>query len=89
MLENLSTGFWNIINITTGTIDWIIFFLVINLVGNRKISNKKYIFRVMIILIFMGYINVAKVFPNIKIILCIVIGTLFYMNYMKVKYIKK
>lgn len=78
MLGNLNIEFWDIINISTGTIDWIIFFSVIQLVGKRKISDVKYIFRMMIILIFMGIINAAKVFPNIKIILCIVIGTLFY-----------
>lgn len=26
MLTNLSIGFWNIINLVSGTIDWIIFF---------------------------------------------------------------
>lgn len=79
MLENFNIGFWNIINVATGTIDWIIFFSVIHIVGNRKISNTRYIFRIIIILIFMGYVNVTKVFPNIKIILCMVIGTAFYM----------
>lgn len=80
MLENLGIGFWNIINIITGTIDWIIFFLTIHLVGKKKISNNIYILRIVIILIFIGYINVSKVFPNIKIILCILIGTLFYIT---------
>ena len=78
MLGSLNIELWDIINIATGTIDWIIFFSVIQLVGKRKISGVKYIFRIMIIFIFMGFINAAKVFPNIKIILCIVIGTSFY-----------
>lgn len=80
MLENLNIEFWNIINIATVTVDWIIFFLVIHLVGNRKISNTIYPLRIITILIFMGYINVNKVNPNTKIILCIVIGTLFYIS---------
>lgn len=80
MLENLGTEFWNIINITSGTIDWIIFFLTIHLIGKRKISNSIYILRVIIILIFIGYINTSKIFPNIKIILCMVIGTSFYIT---------
>lgn len=78
MLGSLNIEIWDIINIAIGTIDWIIFFSVIQLVGKRKISGVKYIFRIIIIFIFMGFINAAKVFPNIKIILCIVIGTSFY-----------
>lgn len=80
MLTNLSIGFWNIINLVSGTIDWIIFFLVIHLVGKRKISNIRYIFTIIIIFIFMAYINVIKVFPNIKIFLCMVIGISFYIT---------
>ncbi|EGT2202973.1 sensor histidine kinase virs; sensor histidine kinase virs [Clostridioides difficile] len=80
MLTNLSIGFWNIINLVSGTIDWIIFFLVIHLVGKRKISNIRYIFTTIIIFIFMAYINVIKVFPNIKIFLCMVIGISFYIT---------
>ncbi|HBH0771729.1 TPA: ATP-binding protein, partial [Clostridioides difficile] len=80
MLTNLSIGFWNIINLVSGTIDWIIFFLVIHLVGKRKISNIRYIFTTIIIFIFMAYINVVKVFPNIKILLCMVIGISFYIT---------
>ncbi|MBY1258049.1 ATP-binding protein, partial [Clostridioides difficile] len=80
MLTNLSVGFWNIINLVSGTIDWIIFFLVIHLVGKRKISNIRYIFTTIIIIIFMAYINVVKVFPNIKILLCMVIGISFYIT---------
>ena len=80
MLGNLNIELWDIINIVTGTIDWIIFFSVIQIVGKRKIYGVKYIFRIMIIFIFMGFINAAKVFPNIKIILCIMIGTSFYIT---------
>ncbi|MDX5658282.1 ATP-binding protein, partial [Clostridioides difficile] len=80
MLTNLSVGFWNIINLVSGTIDWIIFFLVIHLVRKRKISNIRYIFTTIIIIIFMAYINVVKVFPNIKILLCMVIGISFYIT---------
>ncbi|MCP8657973.1 ATP-binding protein, partial [Clostridioides difficile] len=80
MLTNLSIGFWNIINLVSGTIDWIIFFLVIHLVGKRKISNIRYIFTTIIIFIFMAYINVVKVFPNIKILLCMAIGISFYIT---------
>ncbi|MEG1410981.1 MAG: GHKL domain-containing protein [Terrisporobacter sp.] len=78
MLGNLNIGIWEIINIATGTIDWIIFFSVIHLVGKRRISNTKYTMIGVTILLLMGYINVSKVFPNIKIIMCIVIGTSFY-----------
>ena len=85
MLGNLNIELWDIINIVTGTIDWIIFFSVIQIVGKRKIYGVKYIFRIMIIFIFMGFINAAKVFPNIKIILCIMIGTSFYITSYKDK----
>ena len=85
MLGNLNIELWDIINIVTGTIDWIIFFSVIQIVGKRKIDGVKYIFRIMIIFIFMGFINAAKVFPNIKIILCIMIGTSFYITSYKDK----
>lgn len=85
MLGSLNIELWDIINIATGTIDWIIFFSVIQLFGKRKIYGVKYIFRIMIIFIFMGFINAAKVFPNIKIILCIMIGTSFYITSYKDK----
>lgn len=85
MLGNLNIELWDIINIVTGTIYWIIFFSVIQIVGKRKIYGVKYIFRIMIIFIFMGFINAAKVFPNIKIILCIMIGTSFYITSYKDK----
>ncbi|MGL4914322.1 MAG: GHKL domain-containing protein [Romboutsia sp.] len=78
MLENLNIEFWDIINIATATIDWIIFFLAIDSVGNKKESNLKYILGIMVVLIFMALINTANVFPNIKIIICIIVGTLFY-----------
>ena len=37
MLGNLNIELWDIINIVTGTIDWIIFFSVIQIVGKRRI----------------------------------------------------
>lgn len=78
MLGKLNIGFWDIINITTGFVDWIIFFLVIHLVGKKKVSNIKYTIGMIIILIFMSFINASNIFPNIKIIICMIIGTLFY-----------
>lgn len=78
MLGKLNIGLWDIVNITTGVVDWIIFFSVIHLVGKKKVSNIKYTFRMILIFIFMGLINAANVFPNIKIIICIIIGTIFY-----------
>ena len=78
MLENLGTGFWNIINIITGTIDWIIFFLLIHLVGKRKISNKTNLLMIFFILLFMCFINISDLFANIKIVICMILGTLYY-----------
>lgn len=78
MLENLGTGFWNIINIITGTIDWIIFFLLIHLVGKRKISNKINLLMIFFILLFMCFINISDLFANIKIVICMILGTLYY-----------
>jgi hypothetical protein len=78
MLGKLNIGFWDSINIISGTIDWIIFFLVIHSVGKKKVSNIKYTFGIMFIFVFMGFINAANVFPNIKIIICMIIGALFY-----------
>ena len=68
---------WNIINTITAYIDWIIFFSVININGIKKISTKKYLLRVSIILFGMGLINISNMFPNTKIILCIITGILF------------
>ena len=68
---------WNIINTITAYIDWIIFFSVININGIKKISTKKYLLRVSIILFGMGLINISNMFPNTKIVLCIVTGILF------------
>ncbi len=78
MLGKLNIEFWDIINIITGSTDWVIFFLVISLVGKKKVYSRKYIFRMIFILIFMALINSIKIFPNVKIIICMIISTLFY-----------
>ena len=68
---------WNIIDTITAYIDWIIFFSIMNLNGTKKISNIRYLLRVSIILFGMGLINISNMFPNTKIVLCIVTGILF------------
>lgn len=68
---------WNIIDTITAYIDWIIFFSIININGTKKISNIRYLLRVSIILFGMGLINISNMFPNTKIVLCIVTGILF------------
>ena len=68
---------WNIIDTITAYIDWIIFFSIMNLNGTKKISNIRYLLRVAIILFGMGLINISNMFPNTKIVLCIVTGILF------------
>lgn len=68
---------WNIIDTITAYIDWIIFFSIMNLNGTKKISNIRYLLRVSIILFCMGFINISNMFPNTKIVLCIVTGILF------------
>lgn len=68
---------WNIIDTITAYIDWIIFFSIMNINGTKKISNIRYLLRVSIILFGMGLINISNMFPNTKIVLCIVIGILF------------
>lgn len=68
---------WNIIDTITAYIDWIIFFSIMNINGIKKISTKKYLLRVSIILFGMGLINISNMFPNTKIVLCIVTGILF------------
>lgn len=78
MLGKFNLGFWDIINIATGCVDWTIFFLVIDSVGKKKVSNIKYTFGIILMLIFMGLINGSDIFPNIKIIICMIIGVLFY-----------
>lgn len=78
MLVKLNIEFWDIINIITVCVDWIIFFLVLSVVGKKKVSNRKYIFCIVLIFIFTALINGMNIFPNIKIIICMIIGTLFY-----------
>ncbi len=68
---------WNIIDTITAYIDWIIFFSIININGTKKISNIRYLLSVSIILFGMGLINISNMFPNTKIVLCIVTGILF------------
>lgn len=68
---------WNIIDTITAYIDWIIFFSIMNLNGTKKISNIRYLLSVSIILFGMGLINISNMFPNTKIVLCIVTGILF------------
>lgn len=68
---------WNIIDTITAYIDWIIFLSIININGTKKISNIRYLLSVSIILFGMGLINISNMFPNTKIVLCIVTGILF------------
>ena len=68
---------WNIIDTITAYIDWIIFFSIMNINGTKKISNIRYLLSVSIILFGMGLINISNMFPNTKIVLCIVTGILF------------
>ena len=78
MLEKLNISFWDIINIITGSIDWIIFFFTIEIVGKKKSFNIKYILGTIPVFILMGFINGCGMNPNIKIIICIITGILFY-----------
>ena len=72
MLKEYSINIWYVIDIITMYIDWIIFFTVLNLVGERRISKKKYISRVIMLVLFMGFLNISNMFENTKIILCII-----------------
>ena len=78
MLEKLNISFWDVINIITGSIDWIIFFFTIKIVGNKKSYNIKYILGTIPIFILMGFINGRGINPNIKIIICMITSILFY-----------
>ena len=78
MLKEYSINIWYVIDIITMYIDWIIFFTVLNLVGERRISKKKYISRVIMLVLFMGFLNISNMFENTKIILCMIIGVIFY-----------
>lgn len=80
MLGRLNVELWDIINIITGCVDWIIFFLVLSIVGKKRVSNIKYILCMIIIFICMALVNVKNIFPNVKIFICIIIGTLFYIG---------
>ncbi|WP_122638669.1 sensor histidine kinase [Romboutsia sp. Marseille-P6047] len=88
MLEKLNIELWDIINIATGTVDWIIFFLSIDSFGKRKLSNIKYILGIMFIFILMGSINVSGINPNTKIIICMIVGGIFYSLFYKDKIYK-
>ncbi|GAA0106745.1 sensor histidine kinase [Paraclostridium sordellii] len=78
MLVKYGLNIWDVINTITAYIDWIVFFTVLNILGIKKISNKKYLIRVVIITSIMGVINISNIFPNAKIILCMITGILFY-----------
>ncbi|MDX5616951.1 hypothetical protein [Clostridioides difficile] len=77
MLETLNINLWDIINIITGCIDWIIFFLVMSILGKKNISFRKYTIYMTLVLVSMSLVNFMSIFPNFKIIICIVIGSLF------------
>ncbi|MGL5327976.1 MAG: ATP-binding protein [Peptostreptococcaceae bacterium] len=78
MLENLNIELWDLINIITMYIDWMILFSVCNILGNKVISNKIYWMRVISIIIPIGFLNISDISPNIRIILCMIIGIIFY-----------
>lgn len=78
MLDKYNIEIWDIINTITAYIDWIVFFIIVGMVGTRKISKKIYLLIIALITIFMGVVNISNIFPNTKIILCITTGILFY-----------
>lgn len=78
MLMGFKLELWDIINLITSYIDWTVFFTVISGVGVRKISKEGNLIRIFLILLFMSYINLADVFANTKIVICMILGTLYY-----------
>ncbi len=78
MLASFKLELWDVINLITSYIDWTVFFVVISTVGLRKIHDIKNIIRIFLILLFMSYINLSDVFANTKIVICMILGTLYY-----------
>ncbi|MGL5439109.1 MAG: GHKL domain-containing protein [Filifactoraceae bacterium] len=78
MLTNLNIGIWDIINVSSGIIDWIIFFLAIDSVSNKKESNIKYISGIIIIFMITVILNTAEIYPNYKIIIYMIVSVVFY-----------
>ena len=66
---------WKLIDFFTIEIDWLIFFFVINRVGRRKDNSKKYILVAILLLFVIGCLNIVEISPNMRMILCIVMGT--------------
>lgn len=85
MLASFKLELWDVINLITSYIDWTIFFVVISTVGLRKIHDIKNIIRIFLILLFMSYINLSDVFANTKIVICMILGTLYYKSSYKDK----
>lgn len=78
MLERIGISLGDFTNIIILYIDWIIFFTLLTIIGTKKISNRKYLFRVILITVFMVIISIFNIFPNTKTIIYIITGTLFY-----------
>lgn len=78
MLDKYGINIWNIIDTITAYIDWIIFFTILGIVGIKKVSKMIYLFRMVLLTVLMGFINISGIFPNTKIILCMIIGAIFY-----------
>ena len=68
MLEKLNIGIWDTINIVSLFIDFIIFFLSIDLVGKKKVSNIKYLFGMILILIIIVFVNIYNIYVLIKLL---------------------
>ncbi|GAA0696681.1 sensor histidine kinase [Paraclostridium ghonii] len=78
MLERIGINLGDFTNIITLYIDWIIFFALLNIIGKKYISNRVYVFSVILISIFMVVINAFNIFSNTRIILRIITSILFY-----------
>lgn len=78
MLEKICISPWDTINAITSYIDWIIFFTLLNIIGIKKISNRRYFFRVALITIIIIVINIFNIFPNMNTMIYMIIATLFY-----------
>ncbi|MDU7965048.1 MAG: ATP-binding protein [Clostridium perfringens] len=80
--------FWDFMENASMVIEWISFYLIISQFSPKKRKNKQEIFSFIVVITFSILLKILNVYPNERIILCFLIGLVYYKLNFKVNSIK-
>ncbi|MDB2043783.1 ATP-binding protein, partial [Clostridium perfringens] len=80
--------FWDFMENASMIIEWISFYLIISQFSPKKRKNKQEVFSFIVVITFSILLKVLNVYPNERIILCFLIGLIYYKFNFRVNNIK-